>query len=66
MNLIYSNKEIVLSQKHAKVNLFFINCHFDQLSFRSNKPVPGVHRKKDDGNVVNGEKEKEGGQRQDF
>ena len=36
MNVIYYNKEIVKSQTHTTVNLFFfINCHFDQVSFRS-------------------------------
>ena len=45
MNAIYSNKEVVQSQKHTKVNIFFINCDFDQvlflsLSFRSTTVIP--------------------------
>ena len=32
MNLIYSNKDIVLSQKHTKVNLFFLSTfNFDHV-----------------------------------
>ena len=36
MNLIYSNKEIVYLQIHTKINVFFINCPFDTMSFRAN------------------------------
>ena len=40
MNLIYNNKEMVLSKKHTKINLFLstviFKCRFDQMSFGSN------------------------------